>query len=88
MGTLMSLLPFILLMVGFWFLMIVPQRKQKKEHEKMLSGLKNGDSVITIGGICGTVTHVKQDRVRVKIDDSTHVDVLKSAVQGLDKSAS
>lgn len=83
-SPLMQFLPFILLMVGFWFLLIQPQRKKQKEHAAMLTQLKPGDKVITAGGLCGTITHVKKDRFQVKIDDNTRVDVLKGSIQARD----
>lgn len=83
-NPLMQFLPFILLMVGFWFLLIQPQRKKQKEHAKMLTELKPGDKVITAGGICGVITHVKKDRFQVKVDDNTRIDVVKGSVQSLD----
>jgi preprotein translocase subunit YajC len=83
-SLLMQLLPFILLMVGFWFLLIQPQRKKQKEHQKMITALKPGDHVVTAGGICGTITLVKKDRFQVKIDDNTRIDVLKGSITSLD----
>lgn len=82
---LLQFMPFILLMVGFWFLLIRPQRLKQKEHEKLVSELKVGDKVITSSGICGTITMVKQDRIQLKVDDNTRIDMIRSAVQGLDK---
>lgn len=87
-SPLMQFLPFILLMVGFWFLLIQPQRKKQKEHSQMLTQLKPGDKVVTAGGICGTITHVKKDRFQVKIDDNTRIEVLKSSIQSLDTAES
>ena len=86
-NMLIQLLPFILLMVGFWFLLIQPQRKKQKEHQKMLTELKPGDNVITAGGICGVITHVKKDRFQVKIDDNTRIDVLKGSITARDTMA-
>lgn len=83
-SMLMQLLPFILLMVGFWFLLIQPQRKKQKEHQKMITELKPGDHVITAGGVCGTITHVKKDRFQVKIDDNVRIDVLKGSITARD----
>lgn len=83
-NMLMQLLPFILLMVGFWFLLIQPQRKKQKEHQQMITELKPGDAVITAGGICGVITFVKKDRFQVKIDDNTRVDVLKGSITARD----
>lgn len=83
-NLLMQMLPFILLMVGFWFLLIQPQRKKQKEHQKMLTELKPGDRIITAGGLCGVITHVKKDRFQIKVDDTTRVDVLKGSVTARD----
>ena len=83
-NMLMQLLPFILLMVGFWFLLIQPQRKKQKEHQKMILEIKPGDAVITAGGVCGVITLVKKDRFQVKIDDNTRVDVLKGSITARD----
>jgi len=78
---LMQVLPFILIMVAMWFLLIQPQRKRQKEHQKMISELKVGDKVITSGGICGTITLVRKDRVQLKVDDATRIDVIKAFIQ-------
>ena len=83
-NMLMQMLPFILLMVGFWFLLIQPQRKKQKEHQKMLTELKPGDKVVTAGGLCGVITHVKKDRFQVKVDDNTRVDVVKGSITARD----
>ena len=73
-------LPLILLFLGMWFLIIGPQRKRQKEHEKMLSELKSGDEVVTSGGIFATVTNVKQDRLIVRIADNTKIELAKNFV--------
>lgn len=84
-NALMSFLPFILLMVGFYFLLIRPQQKKQKEHAAMVTALKPGDHVVTAGGICGTVTLVRKDRVQLKVDDTTRIEVIKSSIQSMDK---
>ena len=75
-----GMLPAILLMAGFYFLFIAPQRKKQKEHEKMLAALQSGDEVITTGGIFGTITNVKDDRFVVRIAENTKIEVGKSFV--------
>lgn len=56
-----SMLLFIVLMfAAMYFLMIAPQRKKQKAHAKMISELKTGDEVVTIGGACGTISNVKE----------------------------
>jgi preprotein translocase subunit YajC len=69
-----------LFFLAMWFLLIAPQRKQQKEHEKMIKALKPGDRVITSGGIYGTIQQVKSDRLVVKIDDNAHVEVAKGFI--------
>jgi preprotein translocase subunit YajC len=79
-GGLMGFLPMILIFVAFYFLLIAPQRKKQKQHQKMISALEKGDNVKTIGGMFGTVTGVKDDRVVVKIAENVKVEVAKDAV--------
>ena len=73
-------LPIILLFVGMWFLIIAPQRKRQKAHDKMLSELQTGDEIVTSGGIYGTITNVKEDRFVVRIADNTKIELGKSFV--------
>jgi len=77
---LMSFLPFILIIVVLWFLMIMPQRKRQKETQKMLSELQPKDKVVTIGGIIGTVVKVKGDSVVLKLGKETEMEVRKNAI--------
>ena len=79
-GGLGQFLPIILLFVGMWFLIIAPQRKRQKAHEQMLSELKTGDEVVTSGGIYGTITNVKDDRLVVRIADNTKIELGKNFV--------
>ena len=79
-NSLMSLLPIALLFVAMYFLMIAPQRKKQKAHEKMLSELSSGDEVVTTGGIYGTITNVKDDRFVIRIADNTKIEVGKAFI--------
>ena len=76
-----------LIMAAMYFLMIAPQRKQQKEHAKMLAALTTGDEIVTTGGIFGVITSVKDDRFVVRISDNTKVEIGKGFVHGLSKSA-
>lgn len=76
----MQFAPLILLMVGFWFLIIAPQRKKQKQHDVMLKELKSGDDVITTGGIYGTITNVKDDRFVIRVSDNVKVELTKASV--------
>lgn len=66
----LQFLPLILLFGAMYFLMIAPQRKKQKEHEKMMAALQTGDEIITTGGIHGTITSVKDDRFVVRVGDN------------------
>lgn len=70
----------ILLFGGMWFLIIAPQRKRQKEHQKMLDALQSGDEIVTTGGIYGVITNVKPDRFVLKIGDNMKVEVNKGFV--------
>ena len=69
-----------LIFVVMWFFMIRPQRKQQKEMENFRNSLKNGDKVVTIGGIYGTVCEVKDAYVLVEIDKDVKIRVSKQAI--------
>lgn len=72
-----------LLFVGMYFLMIAPQRKRQKEHERLVSNLKSGDEILTIGGIYGTVTNLKSDRVVVRVAENTKIEVNRRSIQAV-----
>lgn len=59
-------LPFLLMIVVFYFLLIRPQRKRDKEKRAMLDALKVGDKIVTIGGICGKVSKIKDNYVFIE----------------------
>lgn len=84
-STLMSMLPLVLMFGAMYFLLIAPQRKKQKEHEKMLTTLKAGDEIVTTGGIYGTITSVKDDRFIVRIGENNKVEIGKGFVHALVK---
>ena len=79
-----SLLPFLLIIVIFYFFLIRPQNKKQKETQKMLDALKKGDKVITIGGIHGTVSSVKENTVIVKVDDDVKLEFNRTAISSVE----
>ena len=86
-GSLMTFLPFIGIIAIFYFLIIRPQNKKQKETQKMLSTLKKGDRIITIGGIHGTIQSVKEQTVIVKVDENTKIEFNRGAVSGIEAAA-
>jgi len=79
-GGLMSFIPLILMFVVLYFIMIRPQMKRQKEMKVMLEALAAGDEVITVGGILGKVTAVKDQYITVEIVAGTEVQMQKGAV--------
>ena len=77
------LLPLILIMVIFYFLMILPAQRRQKKTNELLRNLKNGDKVVTNGGIYGTIVGLEDDAVQLRIADQVKIKVSRSAVAGL-----
>jgi preprotein translocase subunit YajC len=78
------LIVWILVFFGiFYFLAIRPQRRQKQAHSEMVSMLKKGDEIVTIGGMFGTVTGIGDDWVEIEIARRTRVRYLKRAVSSI-----
>jgi preprotein translocase subunit YajC len=78
-----NVLFFGLIFAAMYFLMIAPQRKKQKQHEKMLAALGTGDEIVTTGGIFGTITNVKEDRFVLRIADNTKIEIGKGFVQSV-----
>jgi len=76
------LIPLVLMGAVFYFLLIRPQQKQAKEHQKLLGGLKRGDEVVTQGGVIGTVHAVEDRTVTLDVGAGTKMRVLKANVVG------
>jgi len=79
---LIGMLPMLLIMVAlFYFMLIRPEKKRKKEAEEMRSAMKNGDKVTTIGGITGTVVDVKSDKFVLETGaDQVRIEFMKWAL--------
>ena len=75
--------PLLAMFAIFYFLLIRPQQKQKREKTEMLANLKKGDKVISQGGILGTVVGLTDTVVTLKIADHVRVECLRSSVVGL-----
>jgi preprotein translocase subunit YajC len=75
-----ALLPFVLVFVIFYLLIIMPQRKKQKKHMEMVENLKPGDRIITTGGIYGSIMGVQKDRVELKVAANVKIEITKSAI--------
>jgi len=75
------LLPLVLCAIVFYFLVIGPERKQRKKREAMLKNIGKGDKVMTTGGIYGTVASVQDDVLTLQVAEGVRVRFSRSAVQ-------
>ncbi|MEZ5344014.1 MAG: preprotein translocase subunit YajC [Pyrinomonadaceae bacterium] len=83
-GSLVSLLlPFLVIGAIFYFLVIMPQRRQQKELQTMIANLKNGDEIVTNGGIIGKIIEIRDTSFIIRSADKSNMEVGKSAVIGL-----
>ena len=79
---LMSLVPFVLIFVIMWFLIIRPQQKRVKTHQEMIKNVRRGDTVITSGGIIAKVSKVVDDtEIEAEIADGVRVRIVRSMIQ-------
>ena len=81
----MSFMPIILIFIVFYFLLIRPQQKRAKDQRNLLSNLKEGDQVLTSGGIYGRITGIRDDKITVEISDKVRVKVNRGHIAGVVK---
>ena len=75
--------PIILMLLIFYFLLYRPQKNAQKQREAMLSSLKVGNRVITIGGIYGTIVSLTDEIVRLKVADNVEIEMARGSINGL-----
>ena len=78
----------VLMLVIFYFMLIRPENKRKKEAEQMRSSVKTGDKIVTIGGITGTVVNVKENRIVLETGaDQVRIELEKWAISANETAA-
>lgn len=82
MGLIVTLLPLILIFVIFYFLLIRPQQKRMKEHQKFLSELKPGQKVFTSGGVVGRIVKIEGEIVWLEVDKDVQIPVIRGYIAG------
>ena len=84
-GGLLSFLPFVLIIVIMYFLMIRPQVKRQKERQKMIDAIQKGDKVVTNGGIHGKIVgFTDEDKIVIlQVDEKVKLNVDRSAISGV-----
>ncbi len=82
-GSILSMLPMFLIIFGiFYFLVIMPQRRQQKETQEMIAGLKINDEVVTNGGVIGKIKELRETSFIIQSADKTFIEIARSAVVG------
>jgi preprotein translocase subunit YajC len=77
----LQLVPFVLIFVIMWFLIIRPQQRRARDHQEMIKNVRRGDTVVTTGGIVGRVTKVTDDpEIEVEIADGVRVKLVRSMI--------
>ena len=80
-NMLVSLLPFVLIFVIMYFLILRPQQKRVKQHQEMVKNVRRGDTVVTSGGLIGKVTKVTDDeQIEVEVAEGVRVRQMKSMI--------
>jgi len=81
------IIPLVIVFFLMYWLMIRPQKKAEEKRRELIEALGKGDKIVTIGGICGTVTEIDGKFVTVKVDQSKNVEIkfLKEAVRGVER---
>lgn len=91
MNLITTIIPFAIVFVFMYFMMIRPQKKREKEMKAMLAALKVGDKVVTIGGICGKVIKLKDEYVVLETgstgnpNEKSYVKMERSAIRDVEK---
>ena len=87
-GNMNGMLSLLLIFVVFWLFMIRPQQKQAKQRAEMLTALKAGDKIVTIGGICGTVSRITDDKIYVEVAEGIVIEMLRNAISTVEEDLS
>lgn len=81
-GSLVALLPLVLVLIIFYLLLILPAQRRQKKISAMHRALKTGDKIVTNGGIYGVVTGVDDESVQLRVADQVKLRVARNAVAG------
>lgn len=83
-NSFVGFIPLILIFAIFYFLLFLPMQRQKKAQQKMLAALSNGQTVVTTGGIVGTIVSIHEETLVLRVKpDGVKLQVARSAVSGL-----
>jgi preprotein translocase subunit YajC len=81
-SPLVQLIPFALVLAIFYFVILLPMKNRQKKVEAFLAALKEGDKVVTSGGIFGSIAKIKEDAISLQIAPNVRVDVARASIVG------
>ena len=81
-NPLVSFIPVIAMLAIFYFILVLPMKKKQQKVQAFLAALKEGDRIVTSGGIFGTITKIKEDAVQLQIAQNVRVDISRAAIVG------
>jgi preprotein translocase subunit YajC len=81
-NPLISFLPLLAMLAIFYFILVLPMKKKQQKVQAFLQALKEGDRVVTSGGMFGTITKIKDEAIQLQIAQNVKVDVSKAAIVG------
>lgn len=82
-SALANFMPIALMLLIFYFLLYRPQKKARQERDEMLSSLKVGSRVITIGGIYGTIVNLTDEVVSLEVADNVVIEMARGSINGI-----
>jgi len=81
-GALLQLVPFILILAIFYFIILLPSKRKQQKVQEFLENLKENDRIITTSGIYGQIARINGDKVQLQVADKVRIDVSKAAIGG------
>jgi preprotein translocase subunit YajC len=84
-GSLIQLMPILLIILVFYFLIIRPQQKRQRQLQETVANLKIGDRIVTTGGVIGVITTVRETSFLIRSADKSILEIARSAIAGIDE---
>src|SRR6478672_12962443 len=84
-GGLIQLMPILLIILVFYFLIIRPQQKRQRQLQETISNLKIGDRVVTNGGVIGVITTVRDTSFLIRSADKSIIEIARTAIADIDR---
>jgi len=84
-GGLIQLMPILLIILVFYFLIIRPQQKRQRQLQETVANLKIGDRIVTTGGVIGVITTVRDTSFLIRSADKSILEIARTAIAGVDE---